>query len=148
MCCFATIYFRHNKLKAVIHKKCPLRASPIFRNIPSDIISLPRIAHPWTSIEYIPEFPGISPHIVFMSEIEILKYDINSLKDTIINQLQDHMEKRGFSSTELNIKTIIDAMGSKTQQIMEEIVSNTELITSKLIEEPGTNGHNLMCIAI
>ena len=54
-----------------------------------------------------------------MSEIEGLKCEIKSLKGKIINQLQDDMDKRGFSSTDHNIKTIIDAMESQTKQIME-----------------------------
>ena len=54
-----------------------------------------------------------------MSEIEGLIHEIESLKGTIINQLQDDMDKRGFSSTEHNTKTIIDAMASLAKQIME-----------------------------
>ena len=30
MCCFATIFSHHEKLKAMLHDECPLRASPIF----------------------------------------------------------------------------------------------------------------------
>ena len=43
MCCFATFCFHHNKLKAMLQEKCPLHASPIFRDIPSDIMLLARI---------------------------------------------------------------------------------------------------------
>ena len=73
MCCFATIFFHHKKLTAMIHKKCPLRASPTFRYIPSDIMALTRISHPQKIMEDTPEFTGISPHIILMSEIEVLK---------------------------------------------------------------------------
>ena len=83
-----------------------------------------------------------------MSEIEGLKREIESLKGTIINQLQDEMYKRGFSSTEYNTKTIIDAIASQTKQIMEEIVRETEVLTSKVTEGSGTNGSNLMDISI
>ena len=40
--------------------------------------------------------------------------------------MQDDMDKRGFYSMEKNTKTIIDAMVSQTQQIMEEIMRKTE----------------------
>ena len=50
-----------------------------------------------------------------MSEIEGSKHEIKSLKGTIINQLQNETEKRGFSSTEKNTKTIIDEMASQTK---------------------------------
>ena len=40
--------------------------------------------------------------------------------------MQDDMDKRGFYSMEKNTITIIDAMVSQTQQIMEEIVRKTE----------------------
>ena len=55
-----------------------------------------------------------------MSEIEVLKREIDYLKGTIINQLQDEMGKRGFYSMDHNNKTIIDAVASQTKQIMEK----------------------------
>ena len=83
-----------------------------------------------------------------MSEIEGLKLEIKSLKGTIINQLQDEMDKRGFSSTEHNTKAIIDTMASQTKQNMEEIVRKTEVLTSKVREGSVTNGYNIMDIVI
>ena len=83
----------------MLHEECPLRASPIFRDIPSDIMLIAQISHPWNSTEETSEFTGIPSHILLTSEIESLKREIDSLKGTIINQLQDNMDKRGFSST-------------------------------------------------
>ena len=69
-----------------------------------------------------------------MSEIYGFKNEIDSLKGTIVDQLKDEMDKRGFSSTEHNTKTIIDAMASQTKYNMEEIVINNEVLTSKVKE--------------
>ena len=88
--------------------------------------------HPWNSTEDTPEFTVILPNIFLISEIDRFKHKIESLKGKIINQLKDEMENRGFSSTDHNTKTIIDAMESKTKQTMEEIVRKTEVITSKV----------------
>ena len=71
------------------------------------------MAHPWDSKEDTPGFTGIPPHILLMSDLKGLKCEIKSLKRTIINQLQDYMDKRGFSSADHNTKTIIDAMESQ-----------------------------------
>ena len=49
---------------------------------------------------------------------------------------------------EYNPKTIIDAMASQTKRIMEEIERKTEVLTSKVTEGSGTNGSNIMYIAI
>ena len=57
------------------------------------------------------------------------------------------MDKGGFSSTEQNNKTIVDAMESQTKIIIEEIVSKTELLPSKVTDGSGTNFPNLMDIA-
>ena len=54
----------------MLHEKCTLRASPIFRDIPSVIISLARIYHPWNSTEDTPEFNSIPTNILLMSEID------------------------------------------------------------------------------
>ena len=97
----------------MLHKKCPLCASPIFKYIRSDIISLAQIDHPWNIKEDTPELTGIPPHIILMSEIVGLKREIESLKGEMINQPQYEMNKRGFSSTEHNTKTIIDEMKLK-----------------------------------
>ena len=103
----------------MLHERCPLRASPIFRDIPSDIMPLARTSHTWNITEDTPEFTGISPYILLVSDIEVLKREIQSLKGAIINQLQDDMDKRGFYSTDNNINTIIDAMASQTKNIMK-----------------------------
>ena len=60
----------------MLHEKCPLRASKIFRDIPSEIMPLARIAHPWNSREETPGFTGTPPHILLIPEIEGLKCEI------------------------------------------------------------------------
>ena len=132
----------------MLHEKCPLRASPISRDIPSDIIPLAQISHPWNSMEDTPEFDVIPPHILLMSEIEVFKSEIESLKGKIINNMQDVLDKRLFSSTDHNTKTVVNAMASQTKYIMEEIVSKTEVISSKITEVSGTNDSNRMEIVI
>ena len=109
---------------------------------------LAQISHPWNITEDTPEFTGIPPHIILMSEIEVLKREIKSLKGATINQLQDEIYNRGFSSKEKNTNTIIDAMSSQTKQIMEETVMKTEVLTIKVTEVSGGNGYNLMDIEI
>ena len=111
-------------------------------------MSLARIAYPWNSKEDTPEFIIIPQHILLMSEIEGVKREIESLKETIVNQLQDDMDKRGFFFMEHNTKTIIDAMTSQTKQTMQEIVKKTEVITSKVKEVSGTNASNVMDVVI
>ena len=54
----------------MLHEKCTLRASPIFGDIPSVIISLAQIYHPWNSTEDTPEFTSIPTNILLMSEID------------------------------------------------------------------------------
>ena len=58
------------------------------------------------------------------------------------------MDKRGFSSTEHNTKITINAMAPQKIQIIEEVVSNNEVIMSKATEGSVTNGSNLMDISI
>ena len=79
-----------------------------------------------------------------MSEIEGLKFEIKSMKGTIINKLQDEMNKRVFSFTCHSTKIIIDAMVSQTKQTTEERVSKTEVLMNKVTEGPGGNVSNLM----
>ena len=57
----------------MLHEKCPLCASPIFRDIPSDVLSFAGIAPDWNITKDTPAFTGIPPHILIMLEIEVLK---------------------------------------------------------------------------
>ena len=77
-----------------------------------------------------------------------MKHEIESLKGKIINQPQDEMYRRGFSSTEHNTNTIFDTMASQTKQIMEGIVRKTEVLMSKVSEVSVTIFSNLMEISI
>ena len=101
----------------MLHEKYPLCASPIFADIPSDIMPLVCIGHPWHITEETPEFTVITPHILIMSFIEGLKREIYYLKGEIINQLQYHTDKIGFYYMDKNTKTIIDAMASQSKHI-------------------------------
>ena len=146
MFCLSTICFQHEKLKSMLHEKCPLCASKIFIDIPSDIMLLARIAHTWNSTEYTPEFTGIPPHIIIMSYIEGLKHEIKSLKGTIINQLQDEIYKRVFYSMDHSTNHWQNGI---TKNIYHGRNSgNTDVLTSKVTEGSGTNGSNLNDIAV
>ena len=73
MCCFAKICFHRNKLKYMIPDKCLLCASPVFRHIPGDIMSLAQIDHPWDITKDTPDSTGIHPYIILISEIDSIR---------------------------------------------------------------------------
>ena len=44
------------------------------------MISLSRTVHPWNITEENPDFTGIPPNILIMSEIKVFKREIEALK--------------------------------------------------------------------
>ena len=58
--------FHYYKFKSMLHDKCPLRVSPIFRDIPSNITLLALICPPWNITDDTPYYIGIPIHILLI----------------------------------------------------------------------------------
>eukprot|EP00804_Cyclotella_cryptica_P010385 CCRYP_019998-RA/>CCRYP_019998-RA protein AED:0.31 eAED:0.47 QI:0/0/0/1/0/0/5/0/276 len=122
--------YHYNHLKTNFHPNCILRNSLPFKEIPDDFKSFATRAYPWTKTSYTPSFTGIPPHVIQLTKLRELKLKIDSLKEGVLNEIKDEMEKRGFALSEFNTHTVtsrIDAVGemsggwqiSKWQPIFE-----------------------------
>jgi hypothetical protein len=110
MNCFSSICYSYKYLQEHLHKKCLLRQSPVFRDIPEEIYSIVTTAYPWNKTTYTPSFTGIPPHVVQLNELKSMQAKLDALKDSVMDEMKCEMEKRGFASTECNTKKITDAI--------------------------------------
>lgn len=108
--CFSSICYSYKYLQQHLHKKCVLRQSQVFRDIPEEIYSIAATAYPWNKTTFTPSFTGIPPHVVQLNELKSMQAKLDALKDSVMEEMKCEMEKRGFASTECNTKKITDAI--------------------------------------
>ena len=133
--CFATVCYHYTFLSDSLHTKCVLRCSPIFQNIPEDMIKSVRIAYPWDSTSDTPTFSGIPPHVITMAEFEKVRLELNSLKSSLPDSLSKMLDNRGFSSTGLNTDKVIEFFTKKSDEIVTEILNRANISVGR--EETG-----------
>lgn len=126
--CFASICHHKEYLLDNLHERCPLRASPMFRDIPDSIVSLAKVSYPWDKTADTPSFTGIPPHVLMLCELEEVKKELRLVREGIIDGLKDAMDERGFASHDHNTKKIIDAMNAQTQKIFETLAARDKNI--------------------
>ena len=136
--CFAQICYHYEYLDTTLPLSSPLRAASLFRNIPSELKSLARIAHPWNSTSESPMLTGIPPHVSLLAQMEEMKESMASLESKLLSGLENMMDERGFASHEHNTTTILDALKDQTQKILSDL-----LVNSKLKLNFGTSDNNV-----
>ena len=125
--CFAQICFHYDFLLTNLHQTNPLCSSSMFRDIPSDIRVLARIAYPWDLTNNTPYFTGIPPHVTHMAEMEALKVEVANLRTTIVAEVGAAMDQRGFASKEHNTLKILDAMDTHFNKMADMAAHSLQL---------------------
>ncbi len=93
---FATLCFHNDYLRATLHKRNKLHASPFFTQIPSDILKLAVVRFPWDSNMYTPPFSGIPPHVTILANLRGLKEDVKELRHQVHKDFVEEMDERGI----------------------------------------------------
>jgi hypothetical protein len=96
--------------------------------VPEYITKLAVVKYPWNKTGDTPNFTGIPPHVVQLSELEKLERKVACLKDDILGGMRDEMDRRGFKSTECNTNDIIAAMTAMSERIVKDLLEKTELV--------------------
>ena len=97
--CFASICYHYKFLQANLHKKCVLRNSILFKDIPQEFIAVAVTAFPWNKTKYTPSFTGIPPHVVQLAELKELKLKLAELKEGVMTSIVAAMDERGLASS-------------------------------------------------
>ena len=90
---FYSICYHYNNLVSNIHYECSFHASPFFKDIPGDILKCVRVAYTWDTTEYTPTLTGIPPHVLMMSEMEIIRRKFDNLQKGIKSDTNKILEK-------------------------------------------------------
>ena len=118
--CFATICYHYQYLNENLDKKCILRNSAAFKDVPKEFVDVAKIAYPWDKTEYTPKSSGVPPHVTQLADIKELKLKMETLQKSIMDEMRSEMDSRGFASTECNTQKITDAI-SKLGEMIQKI---------------------------
>jgi hypothetical protein len=128
--CFASVCYHQKYLLANLHKCCPLRAAPLFRDIPFDIQCLSRISYPWNETHDTPRFSGIPPHVLLMSDMEEIKAELMTLRSNIANDVKVMLKEQCMTSSTLTIEQIENVLEKQTRTMIDELLKKTNLINT------------------
>ena len=144
--CFASICYHFRYLQSHTHESNYLRQSPLFRDIPKELLSLAVVKFPWNKTLETPVFSGIPPHIVNIVKMEKLELEIKALRTNIKKDLEELMDQRGFSSTAFNTDKIVDAVTKKAQEAIDKLLKDNRLLQTptEADDEVETEDYSIM----
>ena len=152
--CFASICYHYDVLKEkYLHADSTVRMSSLFKDIPEEISSLAVIKYPWNKTEDTPVSTGVPPHVLHMAdiyelqmELKSLKQEMKDMKTSLMNEIKQEMDSRGFGSTEHNtgqIMELITALADKQTEALTDIVNRltekTNLSTASFEQAVATS---------
>ena len=132
----ASICYHYDDLQRDIHEQSPLRSAALFRDIPDEIRRLATVRYPWNKTSDTPKITGVPPHVTHLAELHTLKEEIISLREGMMKDLRDEMDKRGFNSTENNTQQIMalitEVTTNQTNAIVDRLIETTNLCERSL----------------
>ena len=132
---FAAICYHREFLTEKLAPECIFRASPMFCDIPSEILSLVVVKFPWDKTADTPKFTGIPPHVMMLAEMEKLNMKMQDLHTGIVDDLEKAMDERGFCTQEYNTQCIIKAMEEQSKKLVADVLATTTTVTRNISEE-------------
>ncbi|EJK63971.1 hypothetical protein THAOC_15345, partial [Thalassiosira oceanica] len=94
----ASICYHYDDLQRDIDQHSPLRSAALFRDIPDNIRVLATVRYPWNKTSDTPKITGVPPHVTHLAELHALKEEVTNLREGIMNEIREEMDKRGFNS--------------------------------------------------
>ena len=133
----ASICYHYDDLLMDIHQQSPLRSAALFRDIPDEIRRLATVRYPWNKTSDTPKFTGLPPHVVQLAELHTLKEEVTNMREGMMKDFREEMDKRGFNSSENNTQQILDLITevttTQTNAIVTRIIERTNLCERSLV---------------
>ena len=128
---FSSICYHYDHLKEQLPQECPLYSSPLFLDVPPEIRSLAVVKFPWNKTSDTPKFTGIPPHVLILSDMEKLKVKVVDLEKTIVSDLKDAMDERGFTTAAYNHKMLVEQITEKNKELFTDMITQTGMTLRK-----------------
>jgi hypothetical protein len=123
----ASICYHYPYLLIHLSQECPLRASPLFRDIPVNLKNHVRLGYPWAKSDYTPTFTGLPPHTLLFADNEEVKAGITNLRHDLREDMRQIMLERDPAANLVSneMLRVLNNMSEKLSQL--EITSNSSL---------------------
>ena len=92
---FSTICFHYDYLNENLHQSYSLRVSAFSKDIPSEFTELFKISYPWNNTDYTPKTTGVPPHVLLMTDMELLKAKFENNWIDINSDIKGMLDERG-----------------------------------------------------
>ncbi|GFH55956.1 hypothetical protein CTEN210_12433 [Chaetoceros tenuissimus] len=136
---FATLMYHYDTLTTMLHQRNPVRASAFFQNVPIEIRELAATAYPWDRTSDTPVLTGIPPHVLAMAEMEKLKLEVQSLKETLLSGIREELDCRGFYSNEINQHRIEELFENQADAISRSILERINVSEDYIKQSAAEN---------
>jgi hypothetical protein len=120
---FASICFHYKHLDENLHGTNRLRASPIFiaAGREKSLRKFSIINFPWTSTTYTPFATGIPPHVMLMSELQLLKASFEKQTTTVIEGMREELDKRNIGGDAYRSDCILQEIRAANESFINKL---------------------------
>ena len=101
---FASFCNHYSELQRNVCDNCLLRGSTTFKHHPQDICNYVKIAYSWNATNNTLKFTGVPLHTLILTEMEALKGSMLSLQVSLVQNMEEEMDKRECIALHINQK--------------------------------------------
>ena len=137
---FASICYHCEHLDRTLDTKKSCRRSPI-------LIAAARaggfqkyivVSFPWTKTTFTPFFRGIPPHVMMMTEIEILKKMIAKQTCAIVDGLKTELDKRNIGGDTYQATMVLEEVKRAHEMMYTKLSSITSNVNGRVVYDNPT----------
>ena len=128
-----------------IHDECSFCASTFFKDIPDGILKCVRLAYPWDTTEYTPILIGVPPHVLLVSEMEILRQHFDNILKVIKSNMNKILEKRGVGGNQFCTNAILGDIEESKNKIFS-VMNNVTTINGNEDVLPKDEEREDLCL--
>ena len=102
--CFASLCFHCEFLKSVLEPSSRIRTSPLFINVPADIIAKAKAINYKDAIGHkcAPRLTGIPPHIVILNNLSGLTDRLDECSEEVVTKIKEDLDQKMMGGRDKN----------------------------------------------
>ena len=126
--CFASICYHHQFLTNTLQSTSQIRTSPIFLNIPQEILKMAKVfsykqVHDANGEGNAPRLTGVPPHVVHFHKLQDMNGHVTQCSSEVVREVKKELEDRFVGGDRFQANVILTQV-QKIQAEMQTMIEN------------------------
>ena len=139
--CFASLCFHRDFLKTVLEPTSRIRTSPLFMNVPENILNMAKAVNYKDAIGHknAPRLTGIPPHIVILNNLSGISEHVTDCADEVVEKIKKDLDNRMVGGDKHQASMVLDQVQGVHRE-MQRMIWDLQTRSQRIVSEDETSG--------